>query len=395
MSTMQRVFVLAGGASWEGPLLTQLDVLSDVTVVRRCIDVADLLAASQTDHADVALIDPTIPGLDLDVVDRLSVEGIDLWAIGLGGDHLGIEYSIPADDVMSVGERLRNERSENRVPNRTEASDLSDSDSPSRPLGQVTAVWGPAGAPGRSTVALAAAAHLARQGKATLLIDADCHGAALAQMLAVLDDVSGLMAACRDVNLGRDRHVREHLLRAMPNLDILTGIPRPDLWHHLRPSAVARIVEQARESHQHVIIDCSFDLATEEGVAPSAGDVSREMVALADRTVVVGRPDPVGIARMLRAIDTVADRAQKLLLVMNGIRPSTPWDRQHISDMIFRVVGEHQIAYLPFDAEACDRALLQGESVTEAASDSNLATELGLLADMISSTLEPADSPRL
>ena len=60
----------------------------------------------------------------------------------------------------------------------------------------MVAVWGPAGAPGRTTVATGLAAVLATRGP-TMLVDADPYGGSVAQVLGVLDEVSGLLAAAR------------------------------------------------------------------------------------------------------------------------------------------------------------------------------------------------------
>ena len=57
---------------------------------------------------------------------------------------------------------------------------------------------GPAGARrGVTTVAVTFAAVLAARGRATVLVDADPYGGAVAQQLGVLDEVSGLLAAAR------------------------------------------------------------------------------------------------------------------------------------------------------------------------------------------------------
>ena len=61
----------------------------------------------------------------------------------------------------------------------------------------MVAVWGPAGAPGRTTVAAGVAAELARRRVRTVLVDADPYGGAVAQQLGVLDEVSGLLSAAR------------------------------------------------------------------------------------------------------------------------------------------------------------------------------------------------------
>lgn len=388
MTQQRRVFVLAGGAAWEGPLLTQLDSLPDIMLVRRCIDVSDLLAASKTDQAEIALIDPSIPGLDLDVVDRLKNNGIEIWAVGPGGDRLGVEFNITGDDLVSIGERLRSVPTSQRSG--VAASEPLGEDSPhDNKHGRVIAVWGTGGGPGRSTIALGLASSLARSGESVLLIDADISAASIAQMFAILDDVSGILAACRDVNLGRSRKLDEHILRVMPGLDVLTGIPRADLWHHIRPAALSRVIDHARTTHQHIVIDCSFDLNRGEEIVPSPSEITEAVIGLADLTLLVGRPDPVGIARTLRAAEEAKDHAQELAIVFNGLRQSTPWSKTDIADMVFRVTQQHPLTFLPFDAVVCDRALLRGEPVTEAASDSQLAKSIVALTDMIRSTLEP------
>src|SRR3954447_4820088 len=53
--------------------------------------------------------------------------------------------------------------------------------------GRVVAVWGPTGAPGRSTVAVALASELAQLGVSALLVDADVYGGVVAQLLGLLD----------------------------------------------------------------------------------------------------------------------------------------------------------------------------------------------------------------
>ena len=68
---------------------------------------------------------------------------------------------------------------------------------PSRAPGKVTAVWGPAGAPGRTTTAIALASELAAAGLRVALVDADTVGAAIAPSLGLLDEAPGLAAACR------------------------------------------------------------------------------------------------------------------------------------------------------------------------------------------------------
>ena len=68
--------------------------------------------------------------------------------------------------------------------------------------GRLVAVWGPTGAPGRTTVAVVLATEAARLGCSSLLADADCYGGVIAQVLGLLDESPGLAAAVRQANAG-------------------------------------------------------------------------------------------------------------------------------------------------------------------------------------------------
>ena len=57
--------------------------------------------------------------------------------------------------------------------------------------GAVVAVWGPAGAPGRSTVAVGLADELSRLPRASLLIDADSYGGVVAPLLGAARRIAG------------------------------------------------------------------------------------------------------------------------------------------------------------------------------------------------------------
>ena len=76
-------------------------------------------------------------------------------------------------------------------------------DSDPAPTGRVIAVWGPTGAPGRSTVATGIAVEAAAAGVPTLLVDADVYGGVLASAFGLLDESPGLAGACRQAANGR------------------------------------------------------------------------------------------------------------------------------------------------------------------------------------------------
>jgi hypothetical protein len=196
------VLVLAAGAAWESPALTGLADRSDVVVLKRCVDVGDLLATAAAGQADVAVVSLDAPGLDRDAVDHLRSHGVrpvavlptgpDLDAAALRATRIGVRAVVADDELTQLGDVV----AAGDEPEPTVARATPDGvPEPAQP-GRVTVVWGPAGAPGRTTLAVGLAAELGR-GRRTILVDADPYGGAVAQQLGIVDEVSGLLAAVR------------------------------------------------------------------------------------------------------------------------------------------------------------------------------------------------------
>ena len=113
--------------------------------------------------------------------------------------------------------------------------------------GTVIAVWGPAGAPGRTTVAIAIATELAAAGHSVALADVDTHSGSIAPAIGLLDEAPGFAAACRLA--GADSLTRAELERigqryatARGGFWVLTGIGRPSRWPELSAERVAGLV---------------------------------------------------------------------------------------------------------------------------------------------------------
>ena len=52
------VVILAAGEAWESPVLADLEQHRDIVVLKRCVDVDDLLASVTSGQADVAVVSP-------------------------------------------------------------------------------------------------------------------------------------------------------------------------------------------------------------------------------------------------------------------------------------------------------------------------------------------------
>jgi MinD-like ATPase involved in chromosome partitioning or flagellar assembly len=342
-------------------------------LIRRCVDVAELLAVAPSAAAGAAFVATELPGLDADAVFRLERAGVRV--IGLGDD----------ERRRALGIVVRGE------PGALEqAVAVADAGSPSEPVvaerhatARTIAVWGSSGAPGRSTVAVSLAASFAHRGLDTVLVDADTYGGSIAQMLAMLDEVSGLMAACRAANQGRADEVTEHLLEVEPRLRLLSGIPRADMWPQVRPGALELVLQRLRADADVVVADCAFSLEPGEGSGGGAGrnQVTRHVLASADAVLVVGRADPVGLSRLVRAVHDLSDVVDvEPALAVNLMRPSLGWSEREVASTLSRLTGIEPVTFIPSDVPAIDLAVMRGQLPRVAAPSSAFVSAVDDLA---------------
>ncbi|GAA1971757.1 hypothetical protein GCM10009798_35910 [Nocardioides panacihumi] len=103
------VLLAAAGAGWEPAALSLLERTADVVVLKRCVDLDDLLAAAASGQADCAVLAADLPGLDATSVDQLRRHGVRAVAVvpaGPAGDPAGARASraglsrIVAEDAL-------------------------------------------------------------------------------------------------------------------------------------------------------------------------------------------------------------------------------------------------------------------------------------------------------
>lgn len=279
--------------------------------------------------------------------------------------------------------------------------------------GRLVAVWGPAGAPGRTTLAVNLAAETAAAGVLTLLADADVYGGVVAQMLGLLDESAGLAAATRlaagasaggGAGAGRGLDLPA-LARLAPlaseRLRVLTGIPRADRWPELRPGAVETVWALARQLADLVVVDCGFSLERDEELtfdtlAPRRNGATLVTLEHADVVLAVARADPVGLARFARALPELREAAPtaSVRVIVTQVRRSVlgPDPRGQVLAALDRYAGVRDPVLLPDDRPAVDRALARGQSLAEAAPGSPLRHAVASLAADIAADLVPADA---
>ena len=394
------VLLLAAGEPWEAPALADLEAHPGVVVLKRCVDVDDLLAAVTSGQADVAVVSLDAPGLDPASVDRLRRHAVrpvavtsafpeDLDAREHAG-RLGIAALVGRGELASLP-RVVTTVEEDTDTRPRDARPVRDPDlgrPPAVEPGRLVVVWGPAGAPGRTTVATNLAWEIARRDTPVVLADLDPYGGAVAQQLGILDEVSGLLSAARLAAAGQLDDRFPSACRAVGDrLAVVTGLPRADRWREVRAAQVDQLLERAR-THGQVVVDTGFSLEGDSG-SDLGGRPGRNALTLAaldqaDEVLVVGSADPVGLTRLARGLVDLRDHvpAARVRVVVNRMRPSIGWSAKEIAGMVegfSRVAGLH---FLPEDRAGLDRALTSGRPVADLGT-SALVQALAALADAV------------
>ena len=277
-------------------------------------------------------------------------------------------------------------------------------DEPAR-RGSVVAVWGPTGAPGRTTVAVNLADEIGRLGPASLLVDADVYGGTVAAVLGLLDESPGVAAAAR---LASSKRMDAASLAALcwqlgPQLRVLTGIPLASRWTELRPAAVTSVLAAARALADFTVVDCGFCLETDEELsfdtlAPRRNGATLAVLDDADLIVVVGSADPIGMQRLVRGLGELRDAevAAPVWVVLNRVRAGVvPGDAaSELRAALERFAGRTPAGLLPADHRAVDAAVAAGRLLSESTPSSPLRVALRELAGAVSGVTVPATGRR-
>lgn len=424
----------------EASVATALEAAPGVRIIRRCADLAELLSTGAAGVADWAVVSPDLRGLDRDALRHLAGHGVRVAGVVDRLDEpgerrlrqLGVRAILYADATGPQIGAVLEEEGAGSVLDDGWLGAGGEEPAPGAPLGEspltgirspltagvtpppsdpdatgglhspddrgtITAVWGPTGAPGRTTVAVTLAATLCAAGRRVLVVDLDTWGGSVAQVLGLLDEAPGVVAAARlseqgtlDV-VGLARVSPE----VSPGLRVLTGLPRADRWPELRVAAVEDLLAQARLLVDHVVVDCGFALENDEELsydtaAPRRNAATLAALEAADHLVVVGAADPVGLQRLVRAVQEVAVvPSPRPVVVVNKVRSSVvgAHPERLISQVLGRFAGLEDLHFLPWAPEECDAALLAGRSLVEQAPLSPITRAMTALMAVIDPSL--------
>lgn len=431
---MATAVVTAISAAHEATVAAALGQSSGVRLVRRCADVADLLAICTAGRADVAVVSADFHDLDRGAISALRDAGVGIIGVHQPGveeeqrvlQQWGVRTQLPVGAtptdfghaVEGVAEGIAatvaapDASDDPTVSLEAELATLSDGGGPYLPRkpapehsvalptspvasgpqesAKIVTVWGPPGAPGRTVLAVNLAAEAARLGVPTVLVDADTHAASVAQHLALLDEAPGVAAATRLADSGYldVRSLAAVAPEVTPGLRVLSGLPRADRWPEVRDDALEAVLEQCRQLGRLIVVDVAAPLEQDEELsydtaAPRRNAATLAALGAADTVIAVGSADPVGLQRLVRGLDELRGVVSEVpWVVANRVRSSAVGSspEQRVGEALQRFAGVSSPAIIPDDRTAFDGALLAGRVLAEHAAGSAARKAIAQLA---------------
>lgn len=363
-----------------------------VRILRRCVDAIDLLAAAASDPHVPVIVSAALPRVPADLIERL---GAGRAVIGLAhGDHaaellqrLGVPVQRTGASVADTWALLLTILDGEPAAGVWttgvwDPDDVPDHAERGSTPGRVIAVWGPQGAPGRTTVAVGVAEAIARGGRSCCLVDADTYGPSVAMALGIVEEASGLVVAGRHAdNATLTPATLAGLCHRMSGRwQVLGGIGRPERWPDVRTGSLDRLWEVARDAFEVTVVDVGFCLEADEGPWSSRRNAATlSALAAADRVLAVADASALGAARLAAAwpaLVAASPLAERLVVRNRAARRDHGWDAAVTAH---RVV--EPILPVPRDDRAAAVCWAGGRSPAEAARRSGLRRALGAVAE--------------
>lgn len=361
------------------------------SVAARLGSAREIIAALDAQRPDAVLVSATRMTLGPELLAACDRRGIRLVALAADAAErrhaavLGLHEVVAADAAWPEIEGMLSAG----IPLPLRTAD----EQPARGRGTVIAVWGPGGAPGRTTIAVNIAAEIAASGHSVVLADADSYGGSIAPLLGMLDEAPGFAAACRlggtgSLNAAELERIAQRYDSPNGSFSVLTGIGRAARWPELGADKVTASIEACRDWREYVVVDVGFCLEDDEEIssdlfAPRRNAATLAVLAAADRVVAVGLADPLGLSRFLRGFPALGEAAPsaQITVLLNRVRASAiGLDPQaQLRHTLRRFGGIEDATLVPHDLNAVDTAVLDGRTLRDAAPRSPVRTALAAL----------------
>ncbi|MEJ3403489.1 regulator [Rathayibacter sp. YIM 133350] len=350
-------------------------------VLARYDTAREFIGATDAAGADTALVSAAHETLTRALIEEADGRGIRLLVLAANSYERRHAAELGLYDVLDAG--VRWEEIEEALSVLT-APAMFTASQPSSAVPGVIAVWGSAGAPGRTALAITIAAELAAAGRRVVLVDADSYGGTVAPMLGMLDEAPGFAAACRlaaadALTLDELDRVCQHHLSPGGEFRVLTGIARAARWPELGGTRVSAVLRACRSWVDTVVIDTGSSLENDEEIssdlfAPRRNAATLAALEAADRVVAVAAADPIGLPRFLRAYGDLLEvvGATPVDVIVNRVRASAVGMDPvgQVRTTLRRFGGIEPVCLVPEDQRGFDAAVLAGRTLREEAAKS-------------------------
>lgn len=370
-----------------GALMSQ-DLVDDLvsTVEGTAVIVVNLgpcasgLLASEAKSLDALVVELSESVCDADPRERVSapIAGIPVSA---HSDDIAARYAIEL--ILRGPEDL-----EGFIAGVSRAEEPGDSRQ-----GHILAFWGPAGAPGRTTLAVATAAVLAMRTKRVVLIDADTYAPAIAPLMGVSSPQPGIIAASR---IGRVEGIDSDALLGccVPfvgagfSMPVMTGLRSPTQFADCGGPSWARVLGALKEAGYVVVLDVGAPIEQfphEVIGGPLRNALAMASLQAADTVVAVARAEPLSIMRLSRSWPRYRELAPESSLhtVLNAHPPHSSDALHESAHALWQFTGHDEVASIPYDRTLAHSTGGGAEAIIASALGGVLAPGLSGVADAI------------
>ena len=266
--------------------------------------------------------------------------------------------------------------------------------------GGVITVWGPAGAPGRTTIAITVAVVLAQAQRPVVLVDADVFAPSVATLLGLSGQSSGLLGVCRmaranTLNVDNVMDKAEIYQSKNLSLPVLTGLGGGHKAHTIEVLSWEKVLDVLVEAGFLVVVDVSSGLSQQPGEViggPSVNGVTRSALKRSDYVLSVLTPHPVSVVRWLLDHERVTELATKahLEVIINHVTPIHKRALEETRHTLWEYAGVSHTTLLPLDQDLASRVSMPGQAPVLPSTEPLLQTLGHLLDSLLGSSSTPA-----
>jgi MinD-like ATPase involved in chromosome partitioning or flagellar assembly len=401
---MTLAVIVAMRGAREGDVAAAIDAHPDLTVARRAADLVEAVAAARAGLAAAVVVSEQTH-LTRAVLADLERSGVGVVAAAAGADAADHLTSLGIDHVVRVDQSL-----DALIPallsmaDHLPAAAAMEAEAAASPAthGAMVAVWGPTGAPGRTTVAINLAAEIAAAGEDAIIADADTYGGAVGPSLGLLDEAPGIAALVRAADRGvvSAADVARYAKEVSPGLRAVSGIGRAERWPEIAAAPLAEVWASLRGHAALTVVDCGFSIEVGSGYGLDRNAATIATLGCADAVVVVGSAEPLGIQRVVQALqelEALAEVTAPVTVVINKVRASVAGHspRSAVADALAKYAGVSEVWTAPWDPKASDSAVLAGRVLAECAPKSALRRALQPLAAHVYGVASERANPAL